>query len=105
MWIPAYKFTVLNSFEIEEDGFYEIHAEVQWKVGNGFRFFHVKHDPVPPCISENIEANILFFISGMKQKMTGHALLDAGTNVELEVWSTEPTTVEMINFEAKRIRR
>lgn len=99
MLIPADKLVVLDSFAIEENGFYEIHAEVQWKVGSGYRFFHARHDPVPPCISENIEANILYSISDMKQRMTGHALLEMGTKVDLEVWSTEATEVKKLEFE------
>lgn len=103
MKIPAYQLVALDSFTVEEDGLYEIHAEVQWVQGDGYRFFHAKHDPVPPCVSELIEANVLFFLSGMKQKMTGHATLESGTIVDLEVWSSIPTSVEKVTFDVIKI--
>jgi hypothetical protein len=103
MEIPSHELIALDSFTVEEDGLYELHAEVEWTEGYGYRFFHTKHDPVPPCISELIEANILFLLSNMQQKMTGHATLESGTVVNLEVWSSIPTSVEKKLFEVFKV--
>lgn len=103
MEIPAHELTALDFFKIEENGLYEIHAEVKWTEGYGYRFFHTKHDPVPPCISELIEANILSALSNMQQKMTGHATLESGTVISLEVWSSIATSVEKKLFEVFKV--
>jgi hypothetical protein len=78
-------------------GLTEIHVEVQWADGGsdllGHRFFHVRHDGAPPCVSEAIEAVILYGISAGKQSMTGHVTLPEECDVILEVWTNVDTTV------------
>lgn len=92
MDVPAGRMTVLETIEVEQ-GLNELHVEVQWADGDlGHRFFHVRHDPVPPCVSEAIEAVILKALSLGKQRMTGHVTLPAG-EVALEVWSSVDTWV------------
>lgn len=104
MFIIPDLMTLLSTYTIEETGLYEIHAEVQWSLNtDGHRFFHTKHEPVPPCISEAIEANILYSLSDMKQRMTGHVSLVEGTNVDFEVWSDVYSSVEVITFEVIKV--
>ena len=84
-------------------GLTEIQAEVQWANGGsdllGHRFFHVRHNGAPPCVSEAIEAVILYGVSGGKQSMTGHVTLPAECDVVLEVWTNVDTTVATWSLE------
>lgn len=84
--IPARAMTVLIR-KLAAPGPHEIRAEVQWDESTeGRRFFHVKHEPVPPCVSELIEAEDLHAISGGTQKMSGTTTIEGETI--LEVWSS-----------------
>lgn len=84
-------------------GLTEIQTEVQWADGGsdllGHRFFHVRHDGAPPCVSEAIEAVILYGVSGGKQSMTGHVTLLDECDVVLEVWTNVDTTVATWSLE------
>lgn len=84
--VRAREHVVLETREARP-GLNELRAEVQWSANeDGHRFFHVRHDPVPPAVSEAIEATVLRAVSNGRQKMTGHATLPA-VAVALEVWS------------------
>jgi hypothetical protein len=90
MIIPAKKMVVLETYDRHthlKPHNREVRAQVQWD-GNteGRRFFHVRHDPVPPTISELIEAADLHSISDGVQKMSGVTTVE-GPAV-LEVWTS-----------------
>jgi hypothetical protein len=94
--IPAGTMVALK--EVEATGVHEVRAEVQWDENKeGHRFFHVRHDPVPPCVSELIEAAPLQSLSGGKQRMSGMATMSG--DVVLEVWSSVACSVDSWKME------